>query len=462
MRYAFVTFGCRVNQADSFALERQLRAAGGRAAPAETADLVVVNSCSVTASADQGTRQAIRRVARLNPGARIVATGCYATRDAAAVAALPGVVAVVPNSDKEALAERVLALARPDERGGSPRERETPGPTTAERFGDGDGACGAPLPPGAAGRTTYTLRVQTGCDEVCSYCIIPSTRGRGRSVPLARVLDELDRAAEAGYREAALTGVHLGSYGRDLAPRTSLLDLLRALDRHPSPVLVRLSSLEPMDCTPAIVDLVAASPRFAPHFHLPLQHASDAVLRAMRRPYTLDAYRRIVSGIRARMPHAAIGSDLIVGFPGETDGDVETTLAYLAQSPLTGLHVFPYSDRPGTAASRLGGKVDGPRVRERARAVREAGAALAGRFRRAQVGTLRPGLTLASGAGGAGGGGAVALTDNYLKVRIPDGHPENARVTVRITKAGDTVDGLVVTAAGPPSAVPRTAGPPRG
>ncbi|MCY4026306.1 MAG: tRNA (N(6)-L-threonylcarbamoyladenosine(37)-C(2))-methylthiotransferase MtaB [Acidobacteria bacterium] len=459
MRYAVVTFGCRVNQADSFGLERQLRAAGGRAAPAEAADLVVVNSCSVTASADQGTRQAIRRVARLNPGARIVATGCYATRDAAAVAALPGVVAVVPNDDKEALAERLLTLARADGRAGTPREREAPGPTTAERFGDGDGACGAPLPPGAAGRTTYTLRVQTGCDEVCSYCIIPSTRGRGRSVPLARVLDELDRAAEAGYREAALTGVHLGSYGRDLAPRASLLDLLRALDRHPSTVVVRLSSLEPMDCTPAIVDLVAASPRFAPHFHLPLQHASDAVLRAMRRPYTLDDYRRIVSGIRARMPHAAIGSDLIVGFPGETDGDFEATLAYLARSPLTGLHVFPYSDRPGTAASRLGGKVDGARVRERARAVREAGAALAGRFRRAQVGTLRTSMEHYIARAG---GGAVALTDNYLKVRIPAGHPENARVTVRITKAGDTVDGLVVTAGGPPSAAPPTAGPPRG
>ncbi|MCY3844455.1 MAG: MiaB/RimO family radical SAM methylthiotransferase [Acidobacteria bacterium] len=456
MRYAVVTFGCRVNQADSFGLERQLRAAGGRAVPAEAADLVVVNSCSVTASADQGTRQAIRRVARLNPGARIVATGCYATRDAAAVAALPGVVAVVPNGDKEALAGRLLTLARADGPAGSRRERETPGPTTAERFGDGDGACGAPLPPGAAGRTTYTLRVQTGCDEVCSYCIIPSTRGRGRSVPLGRVVDELDRAAEAGYREAALTGVHLGSWGRDLTPRASLPDLLRALDRHRSPVLVRLSSLEPMDCTPAIVDLVAASPRFAPHFHLPLQHASDAVLRAMRRPYTLDDYRRIVSGIRARMPHAAIGSDLIVGFPGETDGDFEATLAYLACSPLTGLHVFPYSDRPGTAASRLGGKVDGARVRERARAVREAGAALAGRFRRAQVGTLRPGLTL------AGGSGPVALTDNYLKVRIPAGHPENARVTVRITRAGDAVDGLVVTAAGPPSAAPPTAGLPRG
>ena len=441
MRYAVLTFGCRVNQADSFALERQLRAAGGRPAPAEAAELVVVNSCSVTAAADQGTRQAIRRVARINPAARIVATGCYATRDAAAVGALPNVVAVVPNDDKEALAERLLALGSP---------------TTAERFGSGDGACGAMLPPGAAGRTTYTLRVQTGCDEHCSYCIIPSTRGRGRSVALSRVLDEVDRAADAGYQELALTGVHLGSYGRDLTPCTSLLDLLCALDRHPSSVLVRMSSLEPMDCSPAIVDLVTTSARFAPHFHLPLQHASDAMLRAMRRPYTLDDYGRVVSGIRARMPHAAIGGDLIVGFPGETDADVETTLAYLHASPLTSLHVFPYSDRPGTEASRLRGKVHGARVRERSRAVREAGAALASRFRRAQIGTLRPGLTLTAGAG------AVALTDNYLKVRIPPGQPENARVTVRITSAGDTVEGLVVTAAEPPSAAPPTQTAPRG
>ena len=437
MRYAVLTFGCRVNQADSFALERQLRAAGGRPAPAEAAELVVVNSCSVTAAADQGTRQAIRRVARINPAARIVATGCYATRDAAAVGALPNVVAVVPNDDKEALTERLLALG---------------GPTTAERFGSGDGACGAMLPPGAAGRTTYTLRVQTGCDEHCSYCIIPSTRGRGRSVALSRVLDEVDRAVGAGYQELALTGVHLGSYGRDLTPRTSLLDLLCALDRHPSSVLVRMSSLEPMDCSLAIVDLVTTSARFAPHFHLPLQHASDAMLRAMRRPYTLDDYGHVVSGIRARMPHAAIGGDLIVGFPGETDADVETTLAYLHASPLTSLHVFPYSDRPGTEASRLRGKVHGARVRERSRAVREAGAALASRFRRAQVGTLRPGLTLTAGDGA----GAVALTDNYLKVRIPPGQPENARVTVRITSAGDTVEGLVVTEAEPPSAAPPT------
>ena len=421
MRYAVVTFGCRVNQADSLDIERQLRALGGRPVQADEAELVVVNTCSVTATADQGARQAIRRIARTNPAARIVATGCYASRDAAAVAALPGVADIVDNRDKERLADRLRLAA----------ER-----TTAERFGDGDGACGDVIRPGTAGRTAYTLRVQTGCDEVCAYCIIPSTRGAGRSRPLERVAAELDDAAAAGFREAAVTGVHLGSYGRDLEPRRSLLDLLRLLDAHPSSLLLRLSSLEPMDCGPEVVDLVARSGRFAPHLHLPLQHASDAVLRRMRRPYTSAWYRRLVSSVRERLPDAAIGSDVVVGFPGETGADAETNLAYLHESPLTYLHVFPYSDRPGTAAAQMPGKVPGPVIRERGRAVRAAGAALSAAFRASQLGKVRPGLTTEDGA--------VVVTDNYLKVRVPAGHPDNRRVRVRITAVGESVSGVVV------------------
>ena len=423
MKFAVVTFGCRVNQADSFGLERELRAVGGSAAPVEAADVVVVNSCSVTASADQGTRQAIRRIARTNAAARIVATGCYASRAADEVAALPGVVAVVPNVEKEELATRILDVVEP---------------TTAVRFGAGDGACGAPLRPGERGRTAYTLRVQTGCDEACAYCIIPSTRGRGRSVPLPRVLDEVDQAVDAGYRELQLTGVHLGSYGRDLTPPSSLAALLAALAAHPSDFLVRMSSLEPMDCTPEVVELVTAGPRFAPHFHLPLQHASDHVLRRMRRPYTADGYRSVVTDIRERLPHAAIGADLVVGFPGETDADAATTLGFVRDSPLTYLHVFPYSDRPGTEASGMSGKVHGGSIRERARAVREAGATLAARFRASQVGGVRPGLTLAQA------GGTVVLTDNYLRVRVSAERPENERVRVRVTTAGEMMTGELV------------------
>jgi threonylcarbamoyladenosine tRNA methylthiotransferase MtaB len=407
MKYAIVTFGCRVNQADSLQLEEDLRRRGAQPSNAESADLVIVNTCSVTASADQGARQTIRRIARVNPGARIVATGCYATRRSEEVAALPGVVRVVRNDDKLRLVEE-LELS------------------TAQRFAAGDGPCGAPLAPGMAGRTAFTLRVQTGCDESCAYCIIPTTRGRGRSMPVDAVVREAERVAESGFKEIVLTGVHLGSYGRDLTPAASLFELLCALRRPDLDVTFRISSLEPMDCTPEIVTLVALSDgTFAPHFHLPLQHASDRMLMAMKRPYSLDAYRALVDRIVERLPHASIGTDMIVGFPGETDEDFAESLAYLEDSPLSHVHVFPYSDRPGTAASTMTGKVDGETIRRRGAALRNAGARLSSRFRERQVGGIRPGLTLEDGT--------LVVTDNYLKVRIPAGLTRNQRVRVRLT-----------------------------
>jgi threonylcarbamoyladenosine tRNA methylthiotransferase MtaB len=411
MRYAIVTFGCRVNQADSLRLEEDLRARGASAAPSHIADLVIVNTCSVTATADQGARQTIRRVARDNPSARIVVTGCYATRSADELASLPGVTRVVRNADKLDL------VAGLEQRGEI---------STAERFSAGDGPCGASLEPGTAGRTAFTLRVQTGCEERCSYCIIPTTRGAGRSWPIEQVVGEVDRIAASGYKEIAITGVHLGSYGRDLQPRSSLAELMRALLGTGGDVTFRISSLEPMDCTAEVVDLVSASGgRFAPHFHLPLQHASDRVLGAMHRPYTLDRYRRLIDGIVDRLPHASIGSDVIVGFPGEADDDFELNAAYLSSSPLSHLHVFPYSDRPGTEATAMAGKVPGPVVRARGARLREIGAARSAQFHASQLGAVRPGLTLEDGT--------LVVTDNYLKVRIPPGLRRNERVRVRVT-----------------------------
>src|SRR5712692_9190452 len=352
MKYSVITFGCRVNQADSLGVEEELRAAGAVPAAPADADLVVVNTCSVTATADQGARQTIRRVARDNPGARIVVTGCYATRRPDEVAALPNVARVVPNDDKP----RLIPILRST-------------PTTAERFGDGDGSCGAAVEPGVAGRTAFTLRVQTGCAEPCSYCIIPTTRGAPKSVPVDAVLSHVERVAAAGFREIALTGVHLGAYGRDLTPPSSLIVLLEALARESPPehLLFRISSLEPADCTAEVVALVAGTACFAPHFHLPLQHAANRVLAAMRRPYTIQQFSALVAGIRERIPHAAIGSDIIVGFPGERDEEFEQLASYLETSPVTYVHVFPYSDRPGTGASAMGGKVQGTVIRERAR-----------------------------------------------------------------------------------------------
>ncbi len=408
MKYAVVTFGCRVNQADSFVIEDGLRARGLVDAPAHDADLVIVNSCSVTASADQGTRQTIRRIARDNPSARIVVTGCYATRQPDEVAALPNVLRVVSNPEKDTLLD-VL---------------DSQGLTTAQRFAGGDGACGATLHPGLAGRTALTLRVQTGCDQICSYCIIPSTRGRGRSLPLDRVRREIRVAVAAGYREIAMAGVHLGSYGRDLADGTTLETLVAELAAWPGDVRFRISSLEPMDCTPAVVAMVADSVRLAAHFHLPLQHGSDAMLRAMRRPYTAAAFSDLLGSIHDRLPHAAIGTDVIVGFPGETDDQFARTLELIERLPLSHVHVFPYSDRPGTEASRLARTADGATIRERGRLIREAATQASHRFQAGQVGTRHRALTVEDGT--------RAVTGNYLKLSIPAGHARNEWVDVTV------------------------------
>lgn len=439
MKYSVVTFGCRVNQADSLGFEEQLRASGGTSTAVEAADVVVVNTCSVTASADQGARQTIRRIARVNPGAQIVVTGCFATRDEAQVTALAANTRVVRNDDKPDLVS-IIRRGRPLLEVPAPWHT----PDTAARFGDGDGGCGAPIEPGVAGRTAFTLRVQTGCAQPCSYCIIPETRGTPRSVPVLHALDEVRRVRNAGFKEVALTGVHLGSFGRDLDPPSTLLQLLQALDnefgakgRGGEPeVLFRISSLEPVDCTPDIVDLVSESVAFAPHFHLPLQHASPRMLAAMRRPYSVEQYASLLESIRRRMPHASIGTDLIVGFPGESDEDFEMLASYLEQSSLTHVHVFPYSDRPGTAASRMGDRPVGAAVKARGARLREIGSRLTRRFLQSQVGTVHRALTLEDGT--------LAVTGNYLKVRIPPGRARNEWVRLRITSASPALTGEVI------------------
>jgi threonylcarbamoyladenosine tRNA methylthiotransferase MtaB len=401
MKYSIITFGCRVNQADSLAIEDALRSRGANHAPVEDADLVVVNTCSVTASADQGARQTIRRVVRNNPGVRVVVTGCYATRRPDELQDLPNVVRVISNADKDDL----VGLIEGD-------------------GAEGDGPCGRMLAPGVAGRTALTLRVQTGCEESCSYCIIPKTRGAGRSTPLPEVIDRISRAVVAGYKEIVITGVHLGSYGRDLSGRASLADLVQRLAVWDADVLFRLSSLEPMDCSPEIVDAVAASPRLAPHFHLPLQHGSDRVLARMRRPYTAMFFHQLVDRIHSAMPHAAIGTDLIAGFPGETEEEFEETTGLLRDLPLSHLHVFPYSDRPGTEASQLTCKVDGPTIRARGGELRAIGHEMSVRFRRTQHGSVRRALTVDDGLS--------AVTDNYVKVALEQKRSRNEWISVRI------------------------------
>jgi threonylcarbamoyladenosine tRNA methylthiotransferase MtaB len=404
-----------VNQADSLAIARDLNARGAVEGGPHDADLVVVNSCSVTATADQGVRQTVRRIVRDNPGARIVVTGCYATRRPDEVAALPNVARVVSNDEKDDLVEHLASWI------GLPSPEDV---STALRYGNGDGPCGETLSPGTAGRTALTLRVQTGCDEACSYCIIPKTRGKGRSRPLDAVIRQIEEAVASGYREIAIAGVHLGSYGRDLDDGTSLSTLVRVLAHLNADVLFRISSLEPMDCSREIVELVASSPRLAPHFHLPLQHGSDDMLRAMRRPYTASEYARLVTRIHARLPHASIGTDIIVGFPGESTADFKKAESLLRELPFTHLHVFPYSDRPGTEAASFDGRVEGTLVRDRGRRIREMSLEKQTQFRQAQRGTVRRALTVDDGWS--------AVTDNYLKVKLDRRHARNEWVQVTI------------------------------
>ena len=425
MKYAILTFGCRVNQADSLEFEAGLRARGGLETDVAAADLVIVNTCSVTGAADRGARQTIRRISRDNAGARIVVTGCYATRQPADLASLPNVIRLVPNAAKDDLVRDVVREVVRDL-----------APTTAHRFGDGEGGCGAAMEPGVMGRTAYALRVQTGCEETCSFCIIPSTRGRSRSRTPADVLADASKLAASGYKEIWLVGVHMGSYGRDLQPPSTLVDLLRALDGLPEDITFRLSSLEPMDCSHALVDLVARSGRFAPHFHLPLQHAGNRMLVAMRRPYTFEFYRSLVDHIHARLPYASIGTDLIVGFPGEREDEAEHTARTLERLPLSYLHVFPYSDRPGTQAVSMSGKIDGAAIKSRAERLRGIGRCLVSRFVESQVGQVRPGLTLDDGT--------LVLTDNFLKVQVPPGLTRNVRVQVRIDAVSPVLMGTVV------------------
>jgi threonylcarbamoyladenosine tRNA methylthiotransferase MtaB len=421
VKFALITFGCRVNQADSQTIASQLLAGGAESSAPEDADLVIVNSCSVTAAADQGVRQTVRRVSRVNPRASLVVTGCYATRRPGEVGALPGVTRVVSNLEKDDL---VSLLA------GDPREE-----TTAQRFGDGDASCGAQRVPGLGGRTVLTLRVQTGCEQECSYCIIPQTRGRSRSRPLGLLMADIARAIDAGYKEIVITGVHLGSYGRDLDDATSLTALVEHLARCDDDVLFRISSLEPMDCTREIVELAAGSPRIAPHFHLPLQHGSDAILRAMRRPYTVGVYVDLVQRLHQRIADVSIGSDIIVGFPGETAAHVDEMSEILRQLPLSHLHVFPYSDRPGTQAEAMRGKIDGAEIRARAKGIREMGAAMSQRFRDSQQGRITRALAVDDGWS--------AVTPNYLKVRLDRQRPRNEWARVQV-QGGEPLSALVV------------------
>jgi len=423
-RSFFVTnFGCRASQSEGGAIEQELLDASAiRAGSAMTADVVVVNTCTVTEEADREARQMIRRIAARNPNARVIVTGCYAQRAPEELAAMPHVSHVVGNSHKPLVGSLALRVLDSD-------------PAPVHAAGRAEVFCSSiflqnelkrETHPGSGGRTRAIVKVQDGCNANCSFCIIPSVRGRSRSLEPALVIGEVSALVDRGYKEVVLSGIHLGTYGRDLDDnRITLCELAhRILDGVPALERLRLSSIEPLEVTPEIVDLVATHPRMAHHFHVPLQSGSRRVLRDMRRPYQASYYSDLVRSIRERACDAAIGADVMVGFPGETDAEFAETFRLIENSPLTYLHVFPYSSRPGTPAAELSAQVPSHVAQFRAKALRNLIAGKNEKFRQSMVGRSLDVLVLQPGE---------ALSTNFLRVRVMDRLPANEWVPVKIT-----------------------------
>ncbi len=464
-RFYVQNFGCRATQADGAAIERELVETGyQRAFSAVDAQVVVFNTCTVTAAADHDARSAIRRAHRENPAARIVVTGCYAQRAPHEIAALPGVSAVVGNSHKHLVAE---IAAAPAKSGSLDRSRGL-GMTSQEgafvplsvlandQRPTTDGALllvgdifahtqllAAPVFDAdlAREKTRPNLKVQDGCDNRCSFCVIPSVRGQSRSLPLGEVLREVDSLVAQGYRELVLSGINLGRWGRDFDDAFRFEQLVHAILERTSLEKLRLSSVEPMDWSDELIELVASSPRIAKHVHAPLQSGSDRILRLMHRKYRPWHYAERIQKVRAAMPDAAIGADVMVGFPGESDADFDESLRFIAALPFTYLHVFTFSARPGTPAATMADQVPATVMRERNRVLRELAAEKNRKFRETFLGREVAAITLHKHAGDA----TEALTDNYLKLRLTGSHRPNQWLRARVTTT--THDGLAGIAA---------------
>jgi threonylcarbamoyladenosine tRNA methylthiotransferase MtaB len=416
-RFFVQNFGCRATQADGAALEAQLAARGLECADERhTAEFVILNTCTVTASADEDVRQTVRRVHRENPQSRILVTGCYAQRAPEELAALAGVEWVVGNSHKTEIAD-LLA--------GAPYHGQI---LVGDIFARKDFLT-APVMEAAADRTRPNLKIQDGCNNRCSFCIIPFVRGHSRSSSADLVVEQVRNLA-GRYREVVLSGINLGRWGREPGSRVRLSGLLRRLMDETEIERIRLSSVEPMDFSDDLLGLMEASPRIARHVHAPLQSGSDRILRRMHRKYRPRHYEDRILKARALMPDAAIGADVMVGFPGETDADFEESRAFIERMPFTYLHVFTYSERPGTPAAEMADQVQMAVRKSRNRILRELAAKKNLEFRRRMIGKKLSVVTLEEPR--------AALSDNYLKVQLAEERSSNQLIEIEIGGVGES------------------------
>jgi threonylcarbamoyladenosine tRNA methylthiotransferase MtaB len=424
-KIALATLGCKVNQYESAGMRRMLQSAGFSMVPfADTAGIYIINTCTVTARADDQSRQLIRRANRMNPAARIVVTGCYAQIAAKEIAALPGVTLVAGNAEKENIAAYLRET-------GSGRQRICVGDIRRCRtLSDWSGYF---LP----GRTRAFLRIQDGCDAFCSYCIVPLARGASRSLPVKKVLSEVSLLAHSGYREIVLSGIHLGMYGLDLPDGNGLLGLLREIETQGRIPRLRLSSIEPLEVTPGILSHYRESKILCPHFHIPLQSGDDGILRRMGRNYSVGMFKALIETILSTLPDAAIGMDVMVGFPGEGEMEFENTLQFIEGLPAAYLHVFPFSKRPGTPAAVMPGQIGEDVKKRRVDILRSLSTLKRESFARRFIGQQLP--VLVESARDRSTGFLKGFSANYIPVLMPEAKASsvNRVVTVLALEARD-------------------------
>jgi len=429
-KYKITTLGCKVNQSESDAIAMNLKSCHWMPAEgSETSEICIINTCTVTQRASMQSRQAVRQAIRANPNCRIVVTGCYAQTEPEAFKKIKGIHYLIGNTDKHRIVEIIAA------------DRNT----AAEHSLSSDTDV-QPSPPlkrtlkGIAGsRTRPFFKIQDGCNAFCTYCIVPRARGPSRSLPVGDVLEGIKALSNAGYQEIVLTGIHLGHYGLDLIPETNLSDLLDRIAGSNLATRVRLSSIEPLELTDDLIDRIADASCYCHHFHIPLQSGDNQILKKMKRPYTVDYFKQLVSKIHNHIPDAAIGVDTLVGFPGETDAAFENTYELIGELPITYLHVFPFSTRPGTPAAQFPDKVAPTVVKKRSKQLRHLGNTKRMNFYREFIGkelevliesTRHPQTGLAKG-----------VSSNYIPVLIDTNEDcTNKLLSVRLT---DLVDNAV-------------------
>jgi threonylcarbamoyladenosine tRNA methylthiotransferase MtaB len=439
-RFAITTLGCKVNQCESSALGTLLEACGFQnATSTEKTDLVVINTCTVTGKAAMQSRQAIRQAIRRHPDARIIVTGCYAQTAPDEIKAIEGVEYIVGHADKMGIA-RMLDPKR------NPKLKKMTLPDRKPhiiRQEIQNVRCFDAMPSVAPeSRTRAFLKIQDGCNAMCTYCIVPHARGRSRSMPVSDVVGHLNELAKADFKEVVLSGIHLGTYGKDLRPGSSLLDLLVLASQNSRIRRLRISSIEPTEIEPGLIQLMGdADHPLCPHFHIPLQSGDNGILRRMGRPYTREQFSATVAAIREQLPYAAIGVDVLVGFPGEDDSAFFQTLSLIESLDITYLHVFPFSPREGTPAARFKDPVPDRVVKERCRHLRDLGEKKKAAFFLANLG--RPVEVLVESCDKKNRV-SKGMSENYLPIVLPDTRAEAntiVKACVRSIESDRTVIG---------------------